>query len=340
MTEPRPAADGLGPEMLEVCREARRPLILCHHNPDGDALGSAVALSLVFSQQGRKPEVHLVGCWSEHLAFMLEGVDQVPAVADFSVYDLVVLLDCHSFDRLGPEGAGLKEALAKAEPRPPLVVIDHHLLGAGEEIGPLGLHDAAASSTGELVWRLIRALGWAAPQKALQAVLMAMAADTGFFSQSNTTAGAFRAAAELIEAGGDIEDIKRRLRMEQPLRRLKLMGLALSTLETHLDGRLGVMTVDPAMLTAAGAKMSDTEEFVEIVRSLSGVGLAVLIKDDGRGPGTIRVSLRSRPEIDARALAAHFGGGGHRQASAYNDARAVDAKEALANLLAEAGRYL
>ncbi|MDL2259642.1 DHH family phosphoesterase [Deltaproteobacteria bacterium OttesenSCG-928-K17] len=336
MTDCRPGL--ISAEILALFQKATRPLILCHHNPDGDALGSAAGIAGAFAAQGARPDVFLLGTWSEHLGFLLEGLAPVQDVADISAYDLTVLLDCHGFDRLGPEGSALAAKISEA--RTPVVIIDHHLLGENETAGPLWIHDAAASSTGELVWLLIKALGWKVTAASARGLLMALVSDTGFFSQSNATAGAFRAAADLVEAGGDIEDIKRRLHMEQPLRRLKLMGLALGTLSTHFDGRLGVMTVTPDMLAEAGAQMSDTEEFVEIARSLSGVALAAFIKDAGKGPGSIRVSLRSRPEINARGLAVFFGGGGHKQASAYNDPRAADSREALANLLAEAGRFL
>jgi phosphoesterase RecJ-like protein len=138
--------------------------------------------------------------------------------------------------------------------------------------------------------------------------------------------------------GGLLETVHRRLREELPLQRLKLKGLALDSLRLHCDGRLALMAVTPATLKAAGAVMADTEDLVELGRSLAGVTLSALIKD--HGAGRLRVSLRSREPVNASALASLFGGGGHRLAAAYNDDLAATAEEAAANLLARAGNFL
>ncbi|MDR1043588.1 MAG: bifunctional oligoribonuclease/PAP phosphatase NrnA [Candidatus Adiutrix sp.] len=332
--------DFLPPGLGEILTAASRVLILTHHNPDGDALGSAAGLALTMLKTGREVDVHLTGSWAEHLNFLLDGLNVKTGLDDPAGYDLVVLLDCHSFDRLGPGGLTLAAGLAKA-PRPaPLVVLDHHLLTPDEQTGPNSILDSGASSTGELVWGLIRALGWLPPRPALRAILVAVTTDTGFFSQSNTRAETLRAAADLVELGGSLEEVDRLVNKSLPLRRMKLMGLALETLTLHFGGRLAALTVTPEMLAKTGALMADTEDFVELGRSLAGVTLAALIKDSGWGPGSVRVSLRSREDVDAASLARHFGGGGHRQASAYNDPQAANAREALENLLSLAEKFL
>jgi phosphoesterase RecJ-like protein len=230
--------------------------------------------------------------------------------------------------------------LAQLPSRPPVVVIDHHLLTEGESAGEHWLLDAKASSTGELVWRVLGELGWTPPPAGLTALLLALASDTAFFSQANATPETLLAAADLVTAGGSLEEVNRRLRQGQPLRRLKLMGLALETLRIHFDGAMATMLVTPAMLKTTGAVMADTEDFVELGRSLAGVSLSALIKDAGRGPDTIRVSLRSQGRVDAQGRARLFGGGGHRQASAYTEPTAADAAEARANLLSRAEQFL
>ncbi len=326
--------------VLNCFRRAEQVLVLTHHNPDGDALGSAAGLAQTLARQGRKVDLHLAGTWPVHLDFLLEGLSVDEKLVDTSGYDLVVLLDCHSFDRLGPGGRTLAARLARAPLPAPVVVVDHHLLGEDESVGSTWVHHAGASSTGELVWGIVRALNWVAPIPALQAFLVALVSDTGFFSQSNTTAAALRAAADMVEMGGDLEAIDRRIRKNMPLRRLKLMGLTLNSLELHFQGRLATMAVTPALLREAGAVMADTEDFVELGRGLADVSLSALIKDSGQGPGSIRVGLRSRQGVDAQALAKLFGGGGHRQAAAYNDPEAADAGEALTNLLARAEAFL
>lgn len=323
-------------ETLALLRSATSPLIIAHHNPDGDALGSAAGLALTLRNQGRAVDLLLLGDWSSHLNFLLEGLQVRRDLNGPADYDLVILLDCHGFDRLGPEFEIISHILADR----PLLVVDHHPLNQDESTTPLWLLRPEASSTGELVWLLVRTLGWVPPRNALQALLVAISSDTGFFTQSNTNADTMRAVADILELGGDLAEINQRVRQDMPLRRLKLMGRALESLELHFQGRLATMIVDPEMLRETGALMTDTEDFVEFGRSLAQVELSVCVKDQGLGPGSVRVSLRSRDRVDARALALAFGGGGHRQAAAYNDAVADDASTALNNLLAKVENFL
>lgn len=330
----------LSPELLDRFRRAQRVLVLSHHNPDGDAIGSSVGLASALLAQGRRADLYLAGEWSDHLVFLLDGLFVKPDLTGLEQYDLVIVLDCHSFDRLGPEGPPLKAALAALPTPPPVVVVDHHLMGDNEIIEGDRLHLPGASSTGELAWCILKALNWNPPHSGLQGLLLALASDTGFFSQSNTTAGALAAAADLVALGGDLEEINRRIKQGLPLRKLKLMSLALSSLQLYFSGRLALMTITPDMLKAACAGMSDTEDFVELGRCLEGVSLSALIKDSGRGADQVKVSLRSRCEVDAAALARLFGGGGHRQAAAYNDPKAENAAEAKENLLAAAELFL
>lgn len=341
MTDPAPDTWSLvTPETLELFRRAGRVLILTHHNPDGDALGSSSGLARTLIHQGRRAELFLAGVWSDHLNFLLEGLTVRESLGPMDDYDLVVLLDCHGFDRLGPAAPEVESRMAQAREYVPLVVIDHHLLSEDETATPTWLHDETASSTGELVWNLLWALDWIPTPPAIQALLLAICTDTGFFSQTNTTPGALRASADLVELGGDLEDVNRRVKRDLPLRRLKLMGRVLDEMKLHFDGRLAESRITPVMLAESGATMSDSEDFVEMGRGLAGVSLSALIKDSGGGPGTVRVSLRSRDEVDAQALAKTFGGGGHRQASAYNDSEAANADEALKNLLTRAEKFL
>ena len=321
------------PLVLDLIGRSGHILILTHNNPDGDALGSARALALTLGAAGRRVDLALTGSWAQHLSFLLEGLSVIDFPDDFSNFDLVALLDCHCLSRL--ERTGLPTLAVVG---PPMVVIDHHPL-SGEKKAEAGwLLEPTASSTGELIWRLLSALNLSPPLEAMEALLLAIASDTGFFSQSNTTAAALRVTADLVERGSHLATVHRHLREDLPLRRLKLMGQALDSLSVHFDGRLAVMVVTSDVLRAAGAVMADTEDFVELGRHLASVTLSALVKDDGQGRP--RVSLRSRDPVNASALAGLFGGGGHRLAAAYNDSQAATAEEAVTNLLARAERFL
>lgn len=320
--------------------QTKRPLLLSHHNPDGDAIGSLVGLALTLAQEGARPALHLVGTWAGHLSFLLDEVEIDESISDPGQYDLIILLDCHGFDRLGSTGADVASRLAHVSSPAPQVVIDHHLLSEGEDIKPTWLLEVGASSTGELVWRILSGLGLKPPRLALQALLIALVSDTGFFCQTNTTAASLRAAADLVDLGGNMEEVSRCLKENKPLKTLKLKAEVLRSLEVLADGRVAVMKITPDMLARAGAEMKDAENFVEIGRGLAGATLSVLIKDPGTGPGTVRVSLRSRDHVEARGLATLFGGGGHRQAAAYSDPQAANADDAVANLMARVYEFL
>jgi phosphoesterase RecJ-like protein len=330
--KPAPAA-AVPPLVLDLIGRAGHILILPHHNPDGDALGAARALALTLGAAGRRTDLALTGTWAQHLSFLLEGLSVIDFPDDFSAFDLIALLDCHSLSRL--ERNGLTSLPAGA---PPLVVIDHHPLMGEEKIEAGWFLEPTASSTGELVWHLLAALNLNPPPEAREAILLAIASDTGFFSQSNTTAAALRAAADILEQAGCLDTVQRHLRGALPLRNLKLMGLALGSLRLYCDGRLAVMVVTQASLNAVGAVMADAEGFVELGRNLAGVTLSAMVKDDGSGRP--RVGLRSREPVNASALAELFGGGGHRLAAAYNDPLAATAEEAVSNLLARVKDFL
>ena len=330
--KPEPAA-AVPPLVLDLLGRSGHILILTHNNPDGDALGSARALALTLGAAGRKVDLALTGTWAQHLSFLLEDISVIDFPEEFSAFDLIALLDCHCLSRLERSGLPTLTAIG-----PPMVVIDHHPLGETKKAEAGWFLEPTASSTGELVWRLLSALNLSPPPEALEALLLAIASDTGFFSHDNTTSGALRAAADLVERGGRLERVHRHLCEDLPLRRLKLMGQALDSLSLHFDGRLAVMVVTSAVLRTAGAVMADTEDLVELGRNLAGVTLSALVKDEGLG--RVRVSLRSRIPVNASALAGLFGGGGHRLAAAYNDPQAATAEEAVANLLARAESFL
>ncbi|MDR2726002.1 MAG: DHH family phosphoesterase [Candidatus Adiutrix sp.] len=333
MTGKPASAEAVPPLVLDLLGRSGHILILTHNNPDGDALGSARAMALTLGAAGRRVDLALTGVWAQHLSFLLEDLSIIDFPEDFSGFDLIALLDCHSLSRL--ERAGLSTLTSAC---PPMVVIDHHPLDGEKKAEAGWLLEPTASSTGELVWRLLSALNLSPSPEALEALLLAIASDTGFFSQNNTTAAALRTAADLVDRGGSLETVHRHLLEDLPLRRLKLMGQALDSLSLHFDGRLAIMVVTPASLRAAGAVMADTEDLVELGRNLAGVTLSALVKDEGTR--RVRVSLRSRNPVNASALAGLFGGGGHRLAAAYNDPQAVTAEEAVTNLLARVESFL
>jgi phosphoesterase RecJ-like protein len=311
----------------------RRILIVGHANPDGDSLGSAAALALALGQLKRTVVLGYNGRLYQHLTFLLEGLDasRLPQgdKSELLGYDLMLLVDC-----LHP--ARVWDGFRDLASLPPRLLVDHH---PGDPLAsePLAYcHDHRASSTGELVFAIIEALGveWTRPMA--EALLAAIMSDTGFFSQSNATVESFRQASVLVAAGARPDYLVERLKRNWSLARARLLKAALGTLEISLGGRLASLILTQPMLDEVGATLDDMEGFVEYPRSIAGVEVAVLFRVDGHGRS--RVSLRSGLGQSVREVAESNGGGGHAQAAAYTDPSG-DPAEARAKFLAQADRF-
>ncbi|MDR2405168.1 MAG: bifunctional oligoribonuclease/PAP phosphatase NrnA [Deltaproteobacteria bacterium] len=302
---------------LELLTKNESFLILGHQHPDGDALGSAAALAAVLRAMGKNAEVGISGRITPNITFLMDPPKYFTMVTDMDFrylksFELIIYVDCHGPSRVWPDSdPDLWSEL------PPNLVIDHHI--HNEELqGALAVyHDRHASSTGELIMRLLRGLEVKPASKAVEAILTAIVSDTGFFTQDNTTPLTLREAAELVEHGGKLARLHEALNCGHSIARMRLLSKALGSLELFLEGKVAVMLLSSAMLEEAGARMEEADGFIEYPRSISGVLLSALIKEDMLGG--IKVSLRSKPPVCARMIAQRFGGGGHDLAAAYTD---------------------
>jgi phosphoesterase RecJ-like protein len=292
-------------------------MVLGHQHPDGDALGAAAGLASILRDMGKAAVVGISGRVAPNLNFLMDPprhflrVDR-PDPGIIAPYGLLIYVDCHGPSRVWPDsGPGDWERL------PPNLVIDHHV--HNEELqGALAVfHDRDASSTGELVGRLAKSVGAGLRGKAVEALLTAIASDTGFFSQDNATQWSLREAADLVAMGGSLARLHERLSSGFSLPRMRLLSLSLASLELFLGDRVAVMLLTDPMLEAASARIEDSDGFIDYPRALANVLLAALIKVDGQGG--VKVSLRSRHPVSSRRIAMGFGGGGHELAAAYTD---------------------
>ncbi len=291
-------------EVADLLRGGRRFLVCSHVNPDGDAVGSSVAMALCLRREGKDVLVYSQDPVPALYAF-LPGSEQIRnEIPPGAAFDASILLDCGSPKRVG-------KAFEAFPGKGRLVVIDHH--PAAEPVDGLAWVQTEAAATGEILLGLITALG-AGPSPAMATALyMALMTDTGSFRFSNTTARTLAAASELLAAGADHGLLVDRIYERFPPERFQLLGLALRTLAFHHDGRVGTMRVTRAMYRATGAREEDTEGFVDIPRSVAGVEVAALVRQVG--PREFRVNLRSRGRLDVGRLAARFDGGGHPNAA-------------------------
>ncbi|MEK6251103.1 MAG: bifunctional oligoribonuclease/PAP phosphatase NrnA [Actinomycetota bacterium] len=292
-------------------RAADRFLLTTHEGPDGDALGSLLAMHHLLGQLGKDSVMFLAAkefpLPIEYRFLPLEEVFHEPP-ADMADRN-VVFLDCGNIERmpvdfLSNDGAHV-------------INIDHH--HDNTRFGDVNLVDVEASSTAEIVYELARQMGVEITPDMASALYVGLVTDTGRFSYENTNADTHRIAAALIEAGVDVNDTYRRLYENVPLEKLRLVARALDAIERPCEG-LAVTYISGADYEATGSGEEMTEGIIDFLRSLEGTKVAAVIRELGsRGRAARKVSLRSSGDgVDVSAIARVHGGGGHVRAAGFS----------------------
>jgi bifunctional oligoribonuclease and PAP phosphatase NrnA len=308
-------------ELSEVAAAIRghdRFLVTTHENPDGDALGSLLAMTLALRELGKDAEMYLFGevPIPKEYAFMgFEGLKRGP---NPDPGDRVVLaLDAANERRLGPENALLEKASF-------VIDIDHH--HDNTRYGTANLIVGSASSTGEILRDVFRELDVPLTPDIAEALYIAVVTDTGRFQYANTSAKALRLAAELVEAGADVHRVFQGVYENVAFAKLKLVARALENAKVFDGGRVIVSHLEKEDFDAAGAEEPYSEGIIDYLRAVEGAELAALIREPPTRNGpTRRVSLRTTEEdLDVSAIARLSGGGGHRQAAGFSSESSVD----------------
>lgn len=291
-------------QIAAALRKSRSVLIACHVAPDGDTVGSALALRLALARVGIPAQVGSAD--GVPAAFRaLPGADTVLTTPPTGPVDVGVAMECSTLERAGTFGPALGRATT-------LINIDHHLNTAG--YGHIVYRDPAAAAVGELVGNVIQALRVPVDREIAQCLLAALVTDTGSFRYPNTTAQTLRLAADLMDAGASVADIVERAYETLSLGALRLRGMALASVQLSADKRVAWTTVTPQMLAAAGAVSEDTTGIVGMVRQIDGIRIALLFEVTAGG---VKVSIRSRGGARANVIAEAFGGGGHQGAAGF-----------------------
>jgi phosphoesterase RecJ-like protein len=290
----------------EILATADKVMVTCHLGPDGDAVGSMVAMVSLLRQRGAQVTMYNPDLVPRHLKWMplCKGLaHRLPKSVGFAA---TVVMDCGDAKLLGPD-------FPPPEVTGKLIVIDHH--ASGRPFGDVFVCDPDAASVGVLVARLARLLDWPITDDAAIALYVSLVTDTGSFRYANTNAEALRLAADLVERHGvGPWAVSERLSEQGTLARYRLLAAALATLQPVLGGHVVFMTITDVMVKAAEAAWEDSEGMVNYARSIRGVECGVLITPAKRGG--VRVSMRSKGHIiDAGAICLALGGGGHRGAA-------------------------
>ncbi len=302
------------PEFLPaLIRKTGHFVLATHVSPDGDALGSLLGLADILESMGKR-----VFCYAEQEATpfyrFLPGSDRLhtgrddldnfvrPAGDDV----LGISLDCGDRQRLGQNGPNLLKIR-------PFVVIDHHKGNNG--FGDFSWIDSQRSSTGEMIFDLATALGQTVSKEAAICLYAAIVTDTGSFKYELTRPHTFDVARQLVELGVRPEFVAGNLYDNFTFGRLQLMQMVLATLEVVDDGRIAIIRVTRKMLDQTGCTLVDTENLINLPRSVAVVQVAVFLKETGED--IVSVSLRAKDSCDVAEVAREFGGGGHRKAAGF-----------------------
>lgn len=293
-------------------RARDRFLLTAHEGPDGDALGSLLGMHHLLTQLGKDSVMFLAAkefpLPIEYRFLPLEEVFHEPPadMADRTV----VFLDCGNIDRMPVDflTAGGND----------VINIDHH--HDNTRFGDFNLVEVGASCTAEIVYDLALSLGARITREMAAALYVGLITDTGKFMYENTKAHTHRVAAELIDAGVDVDDTYRRLYEHVPLEKLRLVSRALDGIRRYCDDRLVVTYITTADYEATGAGEEMTEGIIDHLRSIEGTKVAAAIRDLGnRGRAARKVSLRSSEgDVDVSAIARKHGGGGHKRAAGFS----------------------
>jgi bifunctional oligoribonuclease and PAP phosphatase NrnA len=304
--------------VLERLRDDESFVLATHENPDGDALGSLVAMQGLLSSLGKRSEMFIspsdLPLPREYRMFPLDGLISEPP-ADIAERT-VVFLDCGNIDR--NSASVLRDGAT-------LLNIDHHHDNTG--FGTLNLVDSKASCTAEIVWCLMDGLGVTPAPRVAEALYVGLITDTGRFMYENTTPRAHRMAAALIEAGVDPPLVYRRLYEDMPTGKLTLLAKALGAMRRYDGGELTIAWLSAEDFRAADAEDSYSEGIIDHLRALEGTKVAALVRElsNGERKGQHKVSLRATDDdVDVSVIARAQGGGGHRRAAGFTTPMSED----------------
>lgn len=297
-----------------------------HQNPDGDALGSALALSHYLDQLGISNEVLCHNSAPRNLQFLpsVNRVRQTPIAAEV---DLAIMIDLESIDRLGTVAPYFQTGA-------PLMVIDHHM--PHEMPGQIRIIDTSAPAAALILARLLQQVDAHFTPEISTLLLAGIVTDTGSFRYRNTTPEALSMAAYLLEHGGNLNRISEEVFQRKPLSATRLLGFALNGMKMSMNGSLAWTLIPNSAFKEANATDEDTEGFVNEMLFTDCVRIAAIFREPN--PGKVRCSIRSRSDLDVAQVARKFGGGGHKNAAGCTFEGTIESSEA--QLVAELEKCL
>lgn len=294
-------------ELIALIAQSKSVLISGHVRPDGDSLGCMIALSHLLNRAGVKAVAAADRTGLGGPGF-LAGVEKLtsPEAAAKKKFDLLISLDCGTFDRL-------PEAIQPLAAKLPIINIDHHRTNT--RFGKLNWIEGHVSSTGEMIWRLARKAGWKLDSVSAEALWVAVITDSGRFAYDQTTPATLRCGADLLRFGVRTAFINDKLYCSFSPVSIELKKRAFRTLTIWDNLNVASVTLTGRDFEETGGTKADAEDVIEIPRSLIGNKVALFFYGNEDDNAETRVSIRTRAPLDATVLAKRFGGGGHARAA-------------------------
>jgi phosphoesterase RecJ-like protein len=292
-------------KIARAIRENNSFLITAHINPEGDSLGSQLAMKELLDGLGKKSFIYDNDAVPAHLAFLPKAGLVKNSITAKDEFDMALVLDCPNLKRIGKVADALKGKR--------VINIDHHI--SNEKFGDLNWVDPNASSAGEMVYRLFREMEQPLTKEAALNLYIAILTDTGSFNYDNTSKATHEIAGELLGYGLDPAAVAQNVYERKDMADLKLLGHVLSTIKIDKTGDIAYMELTAKMLEETGADISKSEGLVNYARSVDKIMVAILFREDPKYPGKIHISFRSKGDADVNEIASSFGGGGHKKAS-------------------------
>jgi phosphoesterase RecJ-like protein len=315
---------------IQQLTSSDRVLLASHANPDGDAIGALLAMGLALEKLGCEVVLYNESAIPAVYRFLPSVTSIREQLTELKYFDTAVILDCGDLSRVGSMADAIKAI-------PAIVNIDHHITNT--RFGQYQLVDVNACATAEIVYRLIRAMDIEIDTDMATAIYTGILTDTGSFRFSNTNQAAFAICETMVAAGVKPSQVAQHVYGTYSLGRIKLLNLALDSIEISHNGKLSIMTVTREMLADTGTQAEDADGLINYARRIQDVKMAALIHELENGNGKpadrkrFHVSLRSDGSVDVSRIAMGFGGGGHAGAAGFSvESSLLELKQTIFNL--------
>lgn len=297
-------------EVIEAIKKGNRFLITAHVNVEGDALGSQLAMKELLIGMGKDAFILDSDPVPKHYRFLPKAAEVSNKFDKAGIFDAAIVLDCPTLNRTGK----VRDVIKAADV--PIINIDHHV--SNEKFGDVNWVEPNASSAGEMVFRLFKEAHVLMTKEVALSLYIAILTDTGSFNYDNTSGATHEIAGELLGYGLDPALVSESVYERRSVKDINLLALVLATMRVNKKGTVAHLEVTKDMLDKTGADLAKSEGLINFARSIDGVKVAVLFKEDQKDKNKINISFRSKGNksvIDVNKIASLFGGGGHTKAS-------------------------